>query len=95
MTFRLGDQFSSFAELEKKVTAYSSAHFVQLWKRDARTIEAAKKASRKDRQQDVGRAEISQREVLLRSRREKVRDESINKNVLVSKTGVFASSGSE
>ncbi|KAH9372829.1 hypothetical protein HPB48_021550 [Haemaphysalis longicornis] len=43
LTFRLGDQFSSFAELEKKVTTYSSAHFVQLWKRDARTIEAAKK----------------------------------------------------
>lgn len=51
LTFRLGDQFSSFAELEK-VIAYSSAHFVQLWMRDARkpylvtlarTIEAAKK----------------------------------------------------
>lgn len=43
LTFHLGDQFSSFAELEKKVTAYSSAHFVQLRKRGARLIEAAKK----------------------------------------------------
>lgn len=43
LTFRLGDQFSSFAELEEKITAYSSTHFVQLWKKDARTIEAAKK----------------------------------------------------
>lgn len=42
LTFRFGDQFSSFAEL-KKITAYSSAHFVQLWKRDARTIGATKK----------------------------------------------------
>lgn len=32
-----------FAELEEKITAYSSTHFVQLWKKDARTIEAAKK----------------------------------------------------
>lgn len=85
LTFRLGDQFSSFTELKEKITAYSSAHFVQLWKRDARTIESAKNASREDSQQDVGRAEISQRQVLLRSRREKVHDKSVDTNFFVSK----------
>lgn len=43
VTFRVGDRFTSFTELEAKIEAYSQAHFVQLWRRDARTIEAAKK----------------------------------------------------
>lgn len=42
-TFHVGDRFGSFAELEKAIAAYSSTNFVQLWKRDARTINAAKK----------------------------------------------------
>ncbi|KAL3224138.1 hypothetical protein MRX96_026719 [Rhipicephalus microplus] len=43
VTFRVGDRFASFVELEKAVAAYSSRHSVQLWKRDARTIDAARK----------------------------------------------------
>ncbi|KAL1480201.1 hypothetical protein MTO96_051236 [Rhipicephalus appendiculatus] len=43
ITFHVGDRFGSFSELEKAIAAYSSTNFVQLWKRDARTINAAKK----------------------------------------------------
>ena len=43
LSFGVGDLFSTFDELETKVKAYERAHFVQFWKRDARTIEAAKK----------------------------------------------------
>ncbi|KAL1442481.1 hypothetical protein MTO96_030787 [Rhipicephalus appendiculatus] len=43
VTFRVGDRFASFVELEKVVAAYSSRNSVQLWKRDARTIDAARK----------------------------------------------------
>ena len=43
VTFCVGDLFSTFQELDTKVKAYEKAHFVKFWKRDARTIEAAKK----------------------------------------------------
>ena len=43
VTFCVGDLFSTFQELDAKVRAYEKAHFAQFWKRDARTIEAAKK----------------------------------------------------
>ncbi|KAH9360364.1 hypothetical protein HPB48_022559 [Haemaphysalis longicornis] len=44
----VGERFESFAELEQRITSSneritSTANSVQLWKRDARTIEAAKK----------------------------------------------------
>ncbi|KAL1470285.1 hypothetical protein MTO96_040524 [Rhipicephalus appendiculatus] len=42
-TFSVGDEFASFAALEEKVSLYSSTNYVQLWKRDTRTIEGAKK----------------------------------------------------
>lgn len=41
--FTVGERFGSFAELEERITRFSAANSVQLWKRDARTIEAAKK----------------------------------------------------
>ena len=41
-SFAVGDLFSTFNELEAKVKAYERANFVKFWKRDARTIEAAK-----------------------------------------------------
>ncbi|KAL1470613.1 hypothetical protein MTO96_004564 [Rhipicephalus appendiculatus] len=43
INFNVGDKFSTFAELEEKISRYSAANYVQLWKRDARTIQAAKK----------------------------------------------------
>ena len=42
-SFAVGDLFSTFNELEAKVKAYECENFVKFWKRDARTIEAAKK----------------------------------------------------
>ena len=47
MSFSVGDLFSTFDELEAKVKAYECTRFVQFWKRDARTIEAAKKCLNK------------------------------------------------
>ncbi|KAH9363138.1 hypothetical protein HPB48_011894 [Haemaphysalis longicornis] len=43
VNFSVGDKFSSFAELEEKIDRYCSANYVKVWKRDARTIQAAKK----------------------------------------------------
>ena len=43
VSFCVGDLFFTFQELDNKLKAYEKAHFVQFWKRDARTIEAAKK----------------------------------------------------
>ncbi|KAH8028335.1 hypothetical protein HPB51_016158 [Rhipicephalus microplus] len=39
----VGDRFAFFAALEEKMEKFSTANSVQLWKRDARTIETAKK----------------------------------------------------
>ena len=38
-----GDLFFTFDELNAKLKAYERQYFVQFWKRDARTVEAAKK----------------------------------------------------
>jgi hypothetical protein len=43
LSFAVGDFFSTFDELEAKVKAYENAQFMKFWKRDSRTIEAAKK----------------------------------------------------
>ncbi|KAH9379451.1 hypothetical protein HPB48_022115 [Haemaphysalis longicornis] len=39
---KLGDVFSSFEELENAVKTYSEANFVQFYKRDTRSVEAAR-----------------------------------------------------
>ena len=43
VSFAVGDTFESFDALVTKIKAYQQAKFVQFWRRDARTIEAAKK----------------------------------------------------
>ena len=43
LSFAEGDLFSTYVELEAKVKACERAQFVKFWKRDARTIEAARK----------------------------------------------------
>ena len=43
VSFSVGDSFESFDALQTKIKAHEQAHFVKFWKRDARTIEAAKK----------------------------------------------------
>ena len=42
-TFTVGDRFSTFQKLRDKISEYEKSNFVQLWKREARTIDAAKK----------------------------------------------------
>ena len=41
-TFKVGDSFETFSEVEKKVAEYEASHYVKFWKRDAITIEAAR-----------------------------------------------------
>ena len=43
VSFSVGDCFDSFDALQTKIKAYERAHFVQFWRCDSRTIEAAKK----------------------------------------------------
>ena len=43
VSFSVGDIFSSFDELDLKLKRFERTSCMQFWKRDARTIEAAKK----------------------------------------------------
>ena len=43
MSLTVGDKFQSFALWEEAVKKYELENYVQLWRRDARTIQAAKK----------------------------------------------------
>jgi zinc finger SWIM domain-containing protein 3 len=40
---KVGDLFCGFDELQCRIDEYSKANYVQLWMRDARTLEAATK----------------------------------------------------
>lgn len=42
-TFKFGDSYRTFEELQKKLTEFEEFHYCKFWKREARTIEAAKK----------------------------------------------------
>ena len=42
-TFAVGESFSSYEELQQKITNYQKEKYVQLTHRDSRTIEAARK----------------------------------------------------
>ena len=39
----VGQQFSSFEDLEQQLKLYEAHNFVQFWHRDSRTIEAAQR----------------------------------------------------
>ena len=43
VSFEVGESFSSYDDLEKKIEAYEKSTSIQLTHRDSRTIEAAKK----------------------------------------------------
>jgi len=43
--FNLLDQFISFHDLTTKLTQYKQKNFVELWIRDAKTIEATRKVA--------------------------------------------------
>ena len=40
--FTVGETFPTFNDLEKKVKLYEEKHFMKFWKREARTIAAAR-----------------------------------------------------
>ena len=48
LSFNVGDLFYSFAKQETKLNDYKSVNCVEFWKRDARTIMAAKKRLAKE-----------------------------------------------
>ena len=52
MSLTVGDKFQRFALWEEAVKKYELENYVQLWRRDARTMQAAKKrlTSTTDRQ---------------------------------------------
>ena len=41
ITFSLNEKFSSYSELQTKVDNYCRTKYIQLWKRDSRTINSA------------------------------------------------------
>ena len=41
LTFKLGERFDSFAELEENIAQYELENYVNLWVKSSRTIEAA------------------------------------------------------
>ena len=43
VSFSLGERFQSFAELEEKLKRYEALTFTKFWKRDSRTVEAARR----------------------------------------------------
>lgn len=51
--FSAREKFSSFDDLKAAITQFESNNFVQLWIRDARTIEAARKCSKESSNNNV------------------------------------------
>ena len=43
VSFSLGERFRSFGELEDKLKRYEESTFTKFWKRDCRTVEAARR----------------------------------------------------
>ena len=43
VTFKVGELFSSYEDLEAKLKSYSAENFTEFWKRDARTVATASK----------------------------------------------------
>ena len=41
--FFVGQEFRTFEDLDAHIKKYESEHYVQLWRRDSRTVEAARK----------------------------------------------------
>ena len=63
--FTVGELFRSFTDLEEKIRSYKEQVFCELWKRDARTIAAARKRVGRPMKRGV---EVLRAEVLLYSR---------------------------
>lgn len=57
-SFVVGDCFESLAKLEARVEKFENSHFVKFWKRDTRTIEAARKRLNKSINPELNYYEI-------------------------------------
>ena len=53
ISFSLGEEFESYEELEKKLNEYKAENYVEFWKRDARTVECAKRRLNKPLKQEL------------------------------------------
>ena len=42
-TFQVGDSFQAYADVERKLKEYERFYYVKFWKKEARTVESAKK----------------------------------------------------
>lgn len=58
VTFTVGELFESYDQLERKLEEYQRKKFVQFWKRDTRTIEAARKRLDKPLKTDLRYYEV-------------------------------------
>ena len=58
ISFSLGEEFESYEELEKKLNEYKAENYVEFWKRDARTVECAKRRLNKPLKQELRYYEI-------------------------------------
>jgi len=58
VTFTVGELFESYDQLERKLEEYKQQKFVQFWKRDTRTIEAARKRLDKPLKTDLKYYEV-------------------------------------
>ena len=43
VSFSVGDEFRSYDLLEEKIRDYEDQHYVKFWKRDCRTVDAARR----------------------------------------------------
>ena len=57
--FTISEKFRSFDDLRAKVSRYEKETFVKLWKRDSRTVQAAKKRMTKHLSNDIKYYEVT------------------------------------
>ena len=58
VSFSVGDKFPSFEQLEAKIKTYEEQNYVKLWKRDCRTIEAARKRMNRSLSENIKYYEV-------------------------------------
>ena len=59
VSFSVGDKFPSFKQLEAKIKTYEEKNYVKFWKRDCRTIEAARKRMNRSLSENIKYYEVT------------------------------------
>ena len=59
VSFSVGEAFSTFEQLEAKIKSYEERNYVKFWKRDCRTIEAARKRVNRSLSENIQYYEIT------------------------------------